>query len=63
VDSMFQNALGRPASTTEAERFTAAVHSFARMHSVADGDVMSNRLVWKDAAHAIFNFKEFIFIP
>jgi Protein of unknown function (DUF1553) len=63
VDAMFRAALGRPGSETEIERFTAVVHTFANMHGVAANDIMSSRLVWKDAAHAIFNFKELIFVP
>ena len=63
IDRMFQTAFGRPASAAEVDRFTTAVRAFAEMHGVAAGDLMGSRPVWKDAAHAIFNFKEFIFIP
>ncbi len=63
VDAMFRAALGRPATPNEAERFTAAVHAFGAMHAVKDQEIMSSRVVWKDAAHAVFNFKVFIFIP
>jgi hypothetical protein len=63
IDRMFRAALGRPASAAEVERFAAAVRDFADEHGVADGGLMGSRPVWKDAAHAVFNFKEFIFIP
>ena len=63
IDRMFQEALGRPATSREADRLSAAVHSFAKMQSVADNDLLRSLPVWKDASHAIFNFKEFIFIP
>ena len=63
VDAMFQTALGRPASPAEIERFTAVLLRFAAMRGASEGAVMNSRVVWKDAAHAIFNFKEFIFIP
>ena len=63
LDQMLQNALGRPATSREIERFSDAVHSFAKMHAVAETDILRSLPVWKDASHAIFNFKEFIFIP
>jgi hypothetical protein len=63
IDRMFRAALGRPASDPEVERFAAAVREFADLHGVAPGDLMGSRPVWKDATHALFNFKEFIFIP
>ena len=63
VDRMFRAAFGRPASTLEAERFAEAVRAFAEARGVPAGDVPASRAAWQDAAHAIFNFKEFIFIP
>jgi hypothetical protein len=30
---------------------------------VGEADLMTSRAVWKDAAHMMFNLKEFIFIP
>jgi hypothetical protein len=63
VDRMFRAALGRPATGREAERFAAAVGEFAALHGVASADVLRSRPVWKEAAHAVFNFKEFVFIP
>ena len=60
---MVQGAFGRPATGREVERLNAAVHSFAAMHSVAENEILRSLPVWKDASHAVFNFKEFIFIP
>jgi cytochrome c553 len=63
VDAMFLAALGRQPTQAESERLAAAVRSFARLHDVAQGDTLSSQAVWQDAAHLMFNFKEFIFIP
>ncbi len=63
VETMFRAAFGRPATASGRERFSAAVGTFAAMHHVPADKVMGSRAVWKDAAHAVFNFKEFIFIP
>ncbi|WP_435011385.1 PSD1 and planctomycete cytochrome C domain-containing protein [Tundrisphaera lichenicola] len=63
VDLMFRDALGRPASDLERGRFAEAVRAFAELRGVSDADLMVSRPVWQDAAHAIFNLKEFIFIP
>ena len=60
---MFKSALGRPPSSSELQRFEQTINDLAKIHSVSDTEIMSNRSIWKDAAHAIFNFKEFIFIP
>lgn len=63
VDRMFRAALGRPVSAREAERFARAIRAFAQEHGVAPKEIMGSRDVWRNAAHAVFNFKEFIFIP
>ncbi len=63
VDRMFRSAFGRPASAREADRFASAIRAFAEMHGVPPAGIMGSRPVWKDAAHALFNLKEFIFIP
>ena len=63
TDAMFGSALGRAPSSAERERFIATVHALASTHGVAEADILATRAVWKDAAHAMFNLKEFIFIP
>ncbi|MEZ5402364.1 MAG: PSD1 and planctomycete cytochrome C domain-containing protein [Bryobacteraceae bacterium] len=47
VDDMFRTALGRPASVEEQKRFAA----------------LGMSLGWKEVAHAIFNFEEFLYVP
>lgn len=63
VNTMFQAALGRQPTEPEENRFCAALMELARLNDVPEPDILSSRAVWKDAAHAIFNLKEFIFIP
>jgi len=63
VHAMLQQALGRKPSSDERQQFGHAVIQFAELEQVSDGDLMQSRLVWKDAAHAVFNLQEFIFIP
>ncbi|MCA9009123.1 MAG: DUF1553 domain-containing protein, partial [Planctomycetaceae bacterium] len=63
LTQMFKNALGRLPTTSELQRFELTIDEFAKLHNVAESDRLTSRPVWTDAAHAIFNFKEFIFIP
>ena len=63
VDTMFQIALGRSPTPEEQARFETSVRRLAELHQVADADVLKSLPVWKDLAHAIFNLKEFIYIP
>ena len=63
VDSMFLAALGRPAVSHERQRFVDAVRALAGAHGISDSAIMASREVWGDAAHALFNLKEFYFIP
>ena len=63
VDALFRDALGRAPSNADRENCLAAVRSLAAARGVAEADIVTNRDVWKDAAHMMFNLKEFIFIP
>jgi hypothetical protein len=63
VDALFRDALGRAPADAERTRCLAAVHELAAVHGVAEPEILTNRDVWKDVAHMIFNLKEFIFIP
>lgn len=60
---MFKSAFARQPSSSELQRFEQTINDLATIHSVSPADILSNRSIWKDAAHAVFNFKEFIFIP
>ena len=63
ITGMFRRALSRTPLDSERERFVAAVRSLAGNRGVADASLMTERTVWKDAAHTMFNLSEFIFIP
>lgn len=63
VDAMFLAGLSRLPAEGERERFLEFVGAVARAHGVAEEDLAGSAEVWKDAAHAIFNFQEFIIIP
>jgi len=63
VDSLFREALGRAPGESERANCIAAVRSLAAAYGVDENGLMASRPVWKDAAHMMFNLKEFIFIP
>ncbi len=63
IDAMFVTALSRPPSDVERNRFAQAIALFAELHQVPSDQVLGSVAVWKDAAHALFNLREFISIP
>ncbi|MGQ0636792.1 MAG: PSD1 and planctomycete cytochrome C domain-containing protein [Planctomycetaceae bacterium] len=63
IDVMFIVGLGRSARIAELDCFTRAVRQLAELYQVPSGEVMASEAVWKDVAHAMFNLKEFIFVP
>ncbi len=63
IESMFQTALSRSPSDAERERFERTVRELADLHQVPASNVLTSSLVWRDVAHAMFNLKEFIYIP
>jgi hypothetical protein len=63
VDSLFREALDRAPGEAERANCIAAVRSLAAAYNVDEAGILASRAVWKDAAHMMFNLKEFIFIP
>jgi hypothetical protein len=63
IDTLFVVGLGRPARPDERERFTQLAAQLADVYQVSGADVLKSRDVWRDVAHALFNLKEFIYIP
>ncbi len=63
IRHMLQSAIGRRPTPAETDRFVNLVSRLAELHKVADADVLSNQLIWKDVAHVMLNLKEFIYIP
>jgi hypothetical protein len=62
IDRMFRVALGRAPKPAEAARFEKAVRELAALHGTPEAELLKNRVVWKDVAHAMFNLKEFIYV-
>lgn len=62
IESMFVAAYGRPPTATELNRWDVSIQELARLHNVDAKAVMQSETVWQDAAHAIFNTKEFIYL-
>ena len=60
---MFHEALGRPPTADELDRFVAGAHRFAQIHGISETGVLKSEAVWKDLAHLLFNVKEFIYLP
>jgi hypothetical protein len=63
IEHMFHVGLSRAPSEEERARFEKAVHEFARLHEVAGERILTSQALWKDVGHAMFNLKEFIYIP
>ncbi|MEO1996665.1 MAG: DUF1553 domain-containing protein, partial [Planctomycetaceae bacterium] len=63
ISHMLRTAVGRTPTRTENDRFAQLVSRLAQLHNVADADVLSSQLIWKDVAHVMLNLKEFIYIP
>jgi len=62
IQLMFRSALGRPPSIEEEQRFEALIRSLADEASSDDGALLQDAGAWQDAAHAIFNMKELVYI-
>ena len=62
IGRMFARALGRVPDSDEVDRAQTFVAKLAAEHDVIPDDVAGDRRIWQDFAHALFNFKEFIYI-
>lgn len=63
IDAMYQAALGRSPQKHEQEAFARTIQALAELHQVPAAEILASRVVWKDAAHAIFNLSEFLYVP
>ena len=63
IDAMFLTALSRPPREEERNRFAQVINQLAELHQVPSDQILPSHAVWKDAAHAMFNLREFIYIP
>jgi hypothetical protein len=60
---MFAAALARPPRPEEIARLMTLVQQSGKLRDVAATELIGCQPVWQDVAHAIFNLKEFIYVP
>lgn len=60
---MFERAMGRPAVEEEVVRLVQLVKQSAELRGKSSEPLMECSVAWQDAAHAIFNMKEFVYVP
>lgn len=60
---MFMTAFGRFPTAIETQRWSNAVADLASLHGLSAAEILHSVPVWKDIAHAMFNSKEFLYIP
>jgi hypothetical protein len=60
---MFATALSRPPQPAETARLVSLAEQSAQLRGVNAGALIDCQPVWQDVAHAIFNLKEFIYVP
>ena len=62
LERMFRRALGRSPDSTELGRFRGAVSRLSALHGISEENILNEKIVWKDVAHAMFNLKELIYL-
>ena len=62
LQRMFRQALGRSPDSTELGRFRGAVSRLSALHGISEENILGEKKVWKDVAHAMFNLKELIYL-
>jgi hypothetical protein len=62
IAQMLEDALARPARPSEVEQLLEFVRHSVRLRGES-GEILQSQLAWQDAAHAIFNLKEFLYVP
>jgi len=62
IRHMFLEAIGRLPTTKETTRVARAVEKFAALRQIPPSEILASKPLWKDAAHALFNVKEFIYL-
>ncbi len=63
VQRMFTAAFARIPEAEETARLVKLVHRSGELRGVEAGALISCQPVWQDVAHAVFNLKEFIYVP
>jgi hypothetical protein len=62
IRDMFEIGLCRVPTLAEIENWSRLIRELASEHRVAESAILASPAIWKDAAHALFNTKEFIYI-
>ncbi|MEX2168634.1 MAG: PSD1 and planctomycete cytochrome C domain-containing protein [Pirellulales bacterium] len=60
---MYSTALARPPQPEETARLVKLAEQSAKLRGLDASRLMDCQPAWQDAAHAIFNLKEFIYVP
>ncbi len=63
VQPMFAAAFARPPRPDETARLVRFAQRSAELHGAEAGALLACQPVWQDVAHALFNLKEFIYVP
>jgi hypothetical protein len=63
IEYMFLKALGRKPSAGEQDRAETYLASLAEEHRIPESGILRETQLWQDFAHALFNLKEFIYVP
>lgn len=59
---MFEEALGRPPSSEEIERWRTFTLALADRNSVPADELLRDQTVWKNVAHSFFSMKELLYL-
>ncbi|MFM7056678.1 MAG: PSD1 and planctomycete cytochrome C domain-containing protein [Planctomycetota bacterium] len=60
---MLETALSRPGSPDEIAGLTQLLQLTATLRSIPPDQLLSHQPSWQDAAHAVLNLKEFLYVP
>jgi hypothetical protein len=60
---MLETALSRPGSPEEIAALSELLQTSAKLRSVPPEQLLTHQLCWQDAAHAVLNLKEFLYVP
>jgi hypothetical protein len=60
---MFVAAFARPANPEESARLVKLAQRSAELRGANADTLLMCQPAWQDVAHAIFNLKEFIYVP
>jgi hypothetical protein len=63
AERMFTSALGRPPRPAETARLVELARSSAKLRGLNADRLIDCQPAWQDVDHAIFNLKEFIYVP